>query len=232
MLLSRDSGGGGQVTATTIDPTATTVPADELTDGRPLTVPLAASPEAARVHPVRLSNDELATIFVTGPEPFAPDLVVTGPDGAPLSAGVVALGDRGASISFQASDPGSHSVRVSGFSAAQPDYSIELREDTVFTTPEDLAVGDCVDRWGNEAWAEVSGFVLVGCDQDHEGQVFEQVSGFGGSRRAADERCDEARGERIALPGTVTWWSYWGDDLTCILVGQRGAALDRSLVSG
>ena len=190
-----------------------------------MTVPLVASPEATRVHPVSLSDGEITTVFVTGPAPFAPDLVVTGPDGSPLAANGVALGERGASISFQPSDPGAHSVRVSGFSAGQPEYDIELRDGTVFTVPEELAVGDCVDRFDDEPWAEVSGFLLVGCDQDHEGQVFEQVSGFDGSRQAADERCDEARSERIALPGPVTWWSYWGDDLTCIVVGgeRRGA---------
>jgi uncharacterized OB-fold protein len=231
LLVSR-SDDGGTADPDTVAATGDTVPAPALTGGAPVTVTLTDDPGATRVHPVTLAAGEQATVFVTSGQPFAPNLAVNGPDGRPLAADAVALADRGGAVSIEATASGDHELLVSAFAEGQTDYTAQLEPDTQFLTPEDVPLRSCVDRWGDERWSDPSGFLVVNCDLPHEGQVFEQVSGFGGGRQAADERCDEARGERIALPGPVRWWSYWGDDLTCVVVGDEGTMLDRSVVSG
>lgn len=202
-----------------------------LVAGEPVTVSLEGDTAAARVHQMRMSRGDTATVFVTSARRFAPTVAVAGPSGEPVATEVIALGSKGAAATFTATEDGPQSVAISNFSDAQRDYQVE-RRNVRFRTPEELAVGDCVSRYGDETWAHVSGFTVRSCDRAHEGQVFEQVPGFGDEESDAQTQCDIARNQRVHLPGYVEWRAYWGDDLTCIVVADNGTGtLDRTLVT-
>lgn len=223
VLLVRDTGGG--------DSTPEAVEAPALIEGQPLPVTIDADPDAPRAHPVTLTGGDEATVFVTTGEPFTLTVGVRDPAGNPVLVEATALGNRGVAASFSTAASGEHTVEVDGFSATQPGYTAEVQVGARFTRPEDVPVSGCVDRWGEEPWSQLSGFLVVECDGPHEGQVFLQADDFGGQEQAAQRRCRAARRDRVRVPGYVSWVAYWGEDLTCVLVGRQDTTLDRSLVT-
>jgi hypothetical protein len=225
VLLVRDSGRGEDAGTETMTEAA-------LSAEEPVVVTIDTEPDALRLHPVAMTGGQEATVFVTADEPFAPGLAVLDPAGVPVPMETTALGERGASVSFAADESGEHTLYVDGFSAGPAGYTAEMRVGSSFTTPGDVPVGECVDRWDDQEWQSVDGFLVVPCDQPHEGQVFEQISDLDQALEAAQDQCRQARIDRIELPGYVNWITYSGDDLTCILVGQDGSLLDRSAVEG
>lgn len=233
------SGGSDDETATDETPSTTvtiptesTVVAPPLAAGAPATVPIEADTnDSPRVHPMTMTGGQTGTIVVTSDQRFTPQVALLTPEGTEVPMQGLALGRRGAAVAVSAPSAGEYSLLISGFSSVQTAYTVEFHADEAFLTPAQLAVGDCVNRLEGEDWRSVSGFFVIGCDQPHEGQVFEQVAGATESGQAAQERCDVARNEHILLPGFVNWFAYWGGDLTCILTSGTGAPLTGSLVS-
>ena len=202
-----------------------------LSGSEPSTVRLPGDRDAARVHLPRLDRNQTATLFVEANDRFVPRIDVTGPDGEAVDIAPLALGSRGAAVTFRSGAAGRYTISVSSFEPDQRSYDVALRRDTRFVAPEDLAVGDCASRVGEETWGSVSGFLVVGCGQPHDGQVFEVVQDFGRGEGAAHDRCDEARSQRIRLGGYINWWAYWGSTLTCVARAPGNADLRRSIVA-
>ncbi|MCB1006835.1 MAG: zinc-ribbon domain-containing protein [Acidimicrobiales bacterium] len=203
----------------------------DLASGRSVAVSLDGDPSDTMTHEVRLNRGSSATVFVTGDPSFEPTLSVVDPDGEAVDAQLIRLQNNGTAATFSPSKSGKYSVEVSNFLDDQEVYDVELRKSR-FATPEELAVGDCVSRVGNEEWARVSGFMIRPCDRAHDGQVFEQIPGFTDNDSEAQNQCDVARNQRIRLPGYVHWRAYYGEDLTCIVVrGNGSGTLERSIVT-
>ena len=208
-----------------------TAEAPALVQGEPTTVALEGNTGATRVHRARFDRGTTATVFVTGDQRFAPTVEIETADGEPVASESIAMGNKGTATTFTTTASGPHTIAISNFADDQPSYDVELRN-VRFVTPQQLAVGDCVSRFHDEAWTRVSGFMIRSCDRAHDGQVFEQVPGFGDRESEAQNQCDIARNQRIRLPGYVHWRSFWGDDLTCIVVrGNGSGTLDESLVT-
>jgi len=212
--------------------TSSTVPAPALAAGAPATVTLEAdSADDPRVHPLSMGAGQTGTVVVEGQGAFTPVVALLDPNGDEVAAQGVITGPRGAAVNVTAAEGGEYALLVSGFTEGLSGYTVTFRPDETFSTPSQLAVGDCVDRLEGEQWTGVSGFFLADCGQPHEGQVFEQAPGNTASGQAAHEQCDVARGQRILLPGYVAWYAYWGEGLTCVVVNRTGGALTSSIVS-
>ena len=94
-----------------------------------------------------------------------------------------------------------------------------------------MPVGGCVNHLNDEAWDDVSGFLVLTCRGRHDGQVFVQDDSFEGNAADARAACDAARSERVNVPGYIDWWSYYGDgNLTCVLYREDGTSLTSSVV--
>lgn len=218
-VVSSGGGGGG------------TTEGPDLANGRSVAVALDGNTDDARTHEARLTRGNSATVFVTGDPSFDPTVSVTSPEGDDVDIDLIRLANNGNAATFTATESGKYRVEVAGFLDDQESYDVEFRK-ARFVTPEQLAVGDCVTRIGDEEWARVSGFMIRPCDRAHDGQVFEQVPDFTDNDSEAQTQCDVARNQRIRLPGYVHWRAYYGDDLTCIVVRGNGSqSLNRSMVT-
>jgi len=233
-LLTSQGSGDDATNATTppaTAPTATTTVAPPLGANAPATVAIeSGTSQSPRVHPLTLAAGQTGTVVVRANEPFTPVIQLFSADDAAVPLSGTSLGRRGAAVAVSAPAAGEYSLVVSGFSDRQQGYTIEFHPDEAFLAPEQLGLGDCVNRLDGEDWRSVSGFFVTSCDQPHEGQVFEQAAG-GLSGQAAQDRCGEARHQRILIPGFVSWFAYWGADLTCVARGANGAMLTQSIVS-
>lgn len=212
-------------------PPLVTVAAPSLAASEPTDVDLGeADIDTAQVHEVSLRSGERGTVFVTAEEEFAPRLVVLEPGGSPIGADPIALGERGAALTFTASERGDYEVTVSAFEPGQGGYTVEFVPDVRFVSPGSIRVGGCVDRREGERWETVNGFILVACSQTHDGQVFAQIEGFDGNARDAHDACDEARSAQIPVAGYIDWQAYWGDGLTCVLRSRNASGIQGTLV--